>query len=85
MAPKPDISPVDLHYLHSELLVYDIIYNPLKTRLMIDAEKIGARTLGGLWMLVYQAVEAFKIWTGIEPRAITMYKAAFEALEAMNH
>jgi shikimate dehydrogenase len=85
MIPHVAISPVDMHYLHSELLVYDIIYNPMKTRLMLDAEKIGARTLGGLWMLVYQGVEAFKIWTGIEPRAKTMYKAALESLEAMNH
>jgi shikimate dehydrogenase len=81
MAPKKNISPVDTHYLHSGLLVYDIIYNPLKTRLMLNAEKIGAKTLGGLWMLVYQGAEAFKIWTGVEPNVQTMYKAALRHLE----
>jgi shikimate dehydrogenase len=84
MAPNVNISPVDSHFLHSELLVYDIIYNPLKTRLMLKAEKIGARTLGGLWMLVYQGIEAFNIWTGLEPRAKTMYDAALLALEVID-
>ena len=85
MAPHLAESPVDIHYLHSDLLVYDIVYNPIKTRLMLDAEKMGAKTLGGLWMLIYQGIESFKIWTDIEPRAKTMYKAALEALEVMNY
>ena len=85
MSPKIDESPVKIEYLHSGLLVYDIVYNPLKTQLLKDAEAAGARTLGGLWMLVYQGVEAFKIWTGIEPSAQTMYKAALAALEANRH
>ena len=70
---------------HSDLLVFDIVYNPQKTRLLADAEMASARTLGGLWMLVYQGVEAFKIWTGVEPSAETMYGAAQNALEAMRH
>ena len=85
MSPKIGESPVMFEHLHSGLLVYDIVYNPLKTQLLIDAEAAGARTLGGLWMLVYQGVEAFKIWTGIEPNAQTMYNAALTALEANQH
>ena len=85
MSPNIGKSPVEARYLHSGLLVYDIVYNPLKTQLQIDAEAAGARTLGGLWMLVYQGVEAFKIWTGIEPSAQTMYDAALAALEANQH
>lgn len=85
MSPKTGESPVEADILHSGLLVYDIVYNPLKTQLIMDAEAAGARTLGGLWMLVYQGVEAFKIWTGIEPSAQTMYKAALAALEANRH
>jgi shikimate dehydrogenase len=85
MSPKTGESPVESRRLHTGLLVYDIVYNPLKTKLLIDAERAGARTLGGLWMLVYQGVEAFKIWTGVEPNAETMYKAALDALEAMRH
>ena len=84
MHPKTDASPVDPKRLRSDLMVYDIIYNPQKTQLLKDAEKAGARTLGGLWMLVYQGVEAFKIWTGVEPDADTMYNAALKALEGMH-
>jgi shikimate dehydrogenase len=85
MHPNINESPVKSSALHSNLLVFDIVYNPQKTRLLVDAERAGARTLGGLWMLVYQGVEAFKIWTGIEPSADTMYNAALSALEAMRH
>ena len=81
MSPKTSSSPVNPVHLHPDLFVYDIIYNPIKTRLIIDAEKAGCRTLSGLWMLVYQGVEAFKIWTGIEPDAGIMYNAALSALE----
>jgi shikimate dehydrogenase len=81
MSPKTCLSPVNPVHLHPDIFVYDIIYNPIKTRLLIDAEKVGCRTLSGLWMLVYQGVEAFKIWTGIEPDAKIMYNAALSALE----
>ena len=85
MHPNINESPVNPSALHSDLLVFDIVYNPQKTRLLSDAERTGARTLGGLWMLVYQGIEAFKIWTGVEPSADTMYNAAQDALEAMKH
>ena len=43
--------------------VIDVIYNPLKTRLILDAEKKGIKATGGLYMLVFQAKEAFEIFT----------------------
>ncbi|MCW4013869.1 MAG: shikimate dehydrogenase [Candidatus Bathyarchaeota archaeon] len=82
MAPNTSESPIEAQYLRKGQLVYDIVYNPIKTRLMRDAEKAGAETLGGLWMLVYQGVEAFKIWTDLEPNPETMYRAALRVLEA---
>jgi shikimate dehydrogenase len=82
MAPNTSISPIDARHLRKGQLVYDIVYNPIKTKLMVDAEKAGAETLGGLWMLVYQGVEAFKIWTDITPNSETMYRAARRVLEA---
>jgi shikimate dehydrogenase len=85
MFPNTSESPINSEFLHSELFVYDIVYNPSKTQLLLDAEKKGAKTLGGLWMLVYQGVEAFKIWTGIEPCAKTMYNAAKTGLEVTKH
>jgi shikimate dehydrogenase len=53
--------------MHEGLIVYDIVYNPLKTGLLVEAENAGAETISGVKMLMYQGVEAFKIWTGIEP------------------
>ena len=47
-------------------IVFDLVYNPLKTKLLQIAEKKGAIILDGLNMLVYQAAGAFKLWTGEE-------------------
>ena len=53
--------------MHKNLIVNDIVYNPLKTGLIVEAEKAGAKTIYGVKMLMYQGIESFKIWTGIEP------------------
>jgi shikimate dehydrogenase len=53
--------------MHKGLIVNDIVYNPVKTGLILEAEKAGAKTIYGIKMLMYQGVESFKIWTGIEP------------------
>jgi shikimate dehydrogenase len=42
-----------------------LIYNPGRTRFLMDAEKSGLKTINGLPMLIGQAEESFKIWTGI--------------------
>ncbi len=47
-------------------IVYDLIYNPLQTRLLGQAQKEGCKTISGLSMFVYQALEQFRIWTGQE-------------------
>ena len=60
-------SLVPPEFLKREIYVMDMVYRPLKTKLLTDAEKAGATTIDGLWMLIIQAAEAFKIWTGIEP------------------
>ncbi len=67
MAPDTDRSPIaDPDWLHSDLLVSDIIYNPRKTRLLSQAEAAGCRTFNGMYMLLYQGEAAFHIWTGLE-------------------
>ncbi len=48
--------------LHAGLLVYDLIYNPLKTPLLRQAEEKGAQIMNGLDMLIYQALESLAIW-----------------------
>jgi shikimate dehydrogenase len=53
--------------MHPGLVVNDVIYNPLKTNLIQEAESIGAKALNGTKMLIYQGMESFRIWTGITP------------------
>jgi shikimate dehydrogenase len=45
---------------------FDVIFNPYKTTFLIDAEKRGARISSGTYMMIYQAIYAFKLWTGID-------------------
>lgn len=59
-------SPLDADNLAGVKLVYDLIYTPEETALLRDAEAAGCQTLGGLAMLVNQAAEQFRLWTGLE-------------------
>lgn len=63
MYPKIENCPMDTDLLNKTHLVSDIIYNPVKTKLLIEAEKKGCKIQNGLGMLVNQGAEAFKIWT----------------------
>lgn len=72
---------VNADQMHPDLTVFDIVYNPLKTRLLQEAEAAGATPVTGIMMLVYQGAEAFRIWTGVEPPVDVMKKAAMEALK----
>jgi 3-dehydroquinate dehydratase/shikimate dehydrogenase len=56
-------------------LVYDLIYTPEETALLADAKRAGCRTLGGLSMLVGQAAEQFRLWTGLEAPVDVMWRA----------
>lgn len=56
----------DSSYFHPELIVSDVIYNPRTTKLLAMAEEAGLKTFNGMYMLLYQGAEAFKIWTGQE-------------------
>ncbi|MBU4560839.1 shikimate dehydrogenase [bacterium] len=79
---KPDDSlPIDPKLLHPNLLVYDLIYNPSKTKLLSEAERIGAKTLNGIGMLLYQGALAFTIWTGREAPIEVMARALKEELK----
>lgn len=67
MAPNVDGCLItDASYFHPELVVSDVIYNPRKTRLLQLAKDAGLSTFNGMYMLLYQGAEAFKIWTGHE-------------------
>lgn len=67
MAPNIDHSVInDVTIFHKNLIVSDIIYNPRETKLMKLAKEAGCPTFNGLYMLLYQGAEAFKLWTGQE-------------------
>lgn len=67
MAPDTSACPVpDKKLLHPDLIVSDIIYNPRQTRLMALAKERGCQTFNGLYMLLFQGAEAFRLWTGKE-------------------
>lgn len=68
MANHPG-APLDTALLHPDLWVADIVYRPLDTELLQAARAAGCRTLHGGHMAVYQAVDAFRLITGIEPDA----------------
>lgn len=75
-----DQSPLDAGLLHAGLVVADIVYHPLQTRLLGDATAAGACTVDGLGMLVHQAALQQLLWTGVAPDPTIMRAAAEAAL-----
>lgn len=65
MAPDVDncIIP-DASFFHKDLVVADVIYNPRETKLLTMAKEAGCNTFNGMYMLLYQGAEAFRLWTG---------------------
>lgn len=67
MAPNlEDCILKDSSMLPPDLIVSDVIYNPKETKLLKMAKEAGCRTFNGMYMLLYQGAEAFRIWTGQE-------------------
>lgn len=64
MFPKTGISAIDLKAFKSLSFVCDVIYNPLSSKLIIDAKRLGINACGGLYMLVAQAAYAAEKFTG---------------------
>ena len=64
MYPRVDASPVDDAVLRHTAAVFDAVYNPGETKLLRMAAACGAKTAGGMPMLVWQAVEAHACWYG---------------------
>ena len=80
MADQMPLERADLDKLNPNTVIYDIVYNPVKTVLIQEAQKRGLKTIGGLDMLIYQAERANQIWTGKDPDVKLMKIAALEAL-----
>ncbi|MBF0378625.1 MAG: shikimate dehydrogenase [Desulfamplus sp.] len=67
MTPNIDQSPVSPQIFHKNITVMDIVYNPLKTKLLRDAENAGAKIVDGLSMFIHQGAAQFELFTGIKP------------------
>lgn len=78
--PAEGESPLPAAAIQSSALVCDLVYNPADTPFLQAARSVGARTLGGLPMLVYQGAIAFELWTGQRAPTAVMFAAAGKAL-----
>jgi shikimate dehydrogenase len=61
---RSDTSPVPADAIDPDAVVMDAVYDPVRTRLLLDAASRGARVISGKWMLVHQAAEQLELWTG---------------------
>ncbi|MEM7009803.1 MAG: shikimate dehydrogenase, partial [Thermodesulfobacteriota bacterium] len=66
---------IPLSDLNQSAVVYDLVYKPPDTKLLVDAKQLGHKASGGLSMLLYQGAESFEIWTGETAPVDTMRKA----------
>lgn len=77
MAPNTERSIItDTTMFHKNLIVSDVIYNPRETKLLKLAKESGCQTFNGLYMLLYQGAEAFKLWTG-QDMPVTLIKEKY--------
>ena len=64
MGMQSEQSPLDLRLLHENQILIDVIYTPLETAFLKFGKKIGAKTLNGLDMFIYQALASLDLWFG---------------------
>jgi len=72
MYPAIQVSPFPSRLLNKRMIVMDIIYNPLKTRLLAEAQNRGCTIVDGLSMFMHQGAAQFELWTGITPEIKTI-------------
>ena len=84
MHPETDAIPIPKEDLTKEMVVMDIVYNPLETRLLKEAAAVGCRTINGADMFVFQGAKQFELWTGQKAPVDVMRAAVLEALKTNN-
>ena len=82
MSPEVDATPAPAEALRPGALVFDTVYRPLETRLLREARARGCRTQDGLAMLVHQAVEQIRLWSGKRADPELLRRAALDALRS---
>jgi shikimate dehydrogenase len=75
-------TPARADRLRGTRFVYDLVYNPRETLLLREAREAGCETIGGIHMLVAQAAEQFRLWTGSPAPLDVMNRAAKQMLDA---
>ena len=86
--PDENASPLPADRIPAACLVYDLVYNPMRTPLLREAESAGANTLGGISMLVHQGAASFELWLERPAPVSVMMDAALAAMrdrEAESH
>jgi shikimate dehydrogenase len=78
MSPHAEATPVPRARLRPGLVVMDMVYNPLRTRLLQDAVAVGCSAIDGLAMFVHQGARQFELWTGL-PAPVEIMRLAVEA------
>jgi shikimate dehydrogenase len=81
MSPNAGQTLVAKRLLRPKLVVFDVVYNPVKTRLLAEAGEAGATTIDGIDMLVWQGALAFELWTGFKAPVAIMKSAVVKALK----
>ena len=64
MSPHVDATPFERRALKPEMIVFDTVYNPEQTRLLVDARAAGCTVVSGVEMFVRQAARQFELFTG---------------------
>jgi shikimate dehydrogenase len=83
MSPNIDSMPIDAKLLKKEMLVFDVVYNPLETKLVKEAKKIGCTAIPGVEMFLGQAYAQVKLFTGKDAPKQLMKKLLLKELEKM--
>ena len=81
MHPDIDDMPISADALHPHMLVMDIVYHPVRTRLLQEASARGCRIVDGVSMFVYQGAMQFEWWTKIPAPLEQMKQAVYAALQ----
>jgi shikimate dehydrogenase len=82
MFPQTEETPIDASWLKPGAVASDLIYNPLKTKFLQQAEQRGCRIHGGLGMFIYQGAYAFEYWTGQPAPAAAMRETVLASLQS---
>jgi shikimate dehydrogenase len=81
MSPNEKQSPVPAERLRAGMVIMDMVYKPVETTLLRDAQTAGCLGVSGLDMLLYQGAAQLEIWTSADPPVEIMRRALIEALE----